>query len=70
MTKKDFIALADEIRSFNECSDPDGITATIPFSEFQIGALANVCEGQNPAFNRSRWLDYIAGKCGKNGGKV
>jgi hypothetical protein len=33
-------------------------------------ALADFCKAQNPNFNRDRWLDYIAGKCGKNGGKV
>ena len=63
MTKKDFIALADMIRSYN--SPP-----CVPFSEHQIAALADFCASQNPNFKRDRWLDYIAGKCGKNGGAI
>ena len=31
--------------------------------------LADFCAAQNPAFNRERWLAYIAGDCGSNGGK-
>jgi hypothetical protein len=31
--------------------------------------LADFCRTQNPRFDRERWLDYIAGKCGPNGGK-
>ena len=78
MTKSSFIALADMIREHdkrvanhdNPCAvrymDPD-----VPaFHPAQIEALASFCASQNPNFNRERWLDYIAGKCGKNGGKV
>jgi hypothetical protein len=32
--------------------------------------LANFCQAQNPDFNRKLWLDYIAGNCGPNGGKI
>jgi len=56
MTKQHFIALADAIRAAG--------TFTAP----QIEALAEFCEFQNPRFNRQRWLDYIDGKCGPNGG--
>lgn len=63
MTKKHFIALADTIKQHN----------TGPYEQFthgQILALAYFCQSQNPNFNRERWLDYIAGKCSKSGGKV
>lgn len=67
MSKKDFIALADAIREANRrYSDPSGY----PFNPQTIESLAEFCEEQNPNFKRDRWLDYIAGKCGPNGGKV
>ena len=40
------------------------------FNEEQIALLATFCASQNPRFNRERWLDYIAGKCGPSGGAV
>jgi hypothetical protein len=61
MNKKNFIALADTIREQNNHS-------FAPFGEEQIGALADFCQSQNPQFNRERWLGYIAGTNGKNGG--
>jgi hypothetical protein len=62
MTKKDFIALADVVkRSHNTLAE---------FGEGEKNALADFCQEQNPNFKRGRWLSYIAGTCGKNGGKV
>ena len=58
MSKQDFIALADVIRA-------DG-----SFSTDQIEALAQFCRAQNYRFMADRWYGYIAGNCGKNGGKV
>lgn len=58
MTKKNFIALADMIRSNIKW-----------FTPIEIQLLASFCEEQNPRFNRERWLGYIAGSNGKNGGK-
>jgi hypothetical protein len=63
MSKKHFIALADVIRTANHFPDSP------VFSQQAIKDLADFCQSQNYDFNRSRWLDYIAGKCGKNGGK-
>lgn len=63
MTKKHFIALADTIRRVN-AERPDAA-----FSPYQILALSQFCASQNPAFDRARWLAYIAGDCGPNGGK-
>ncbi len=61
MTKKHFIALADHIK------------ANMPFAgytERMISDLADFCASQNPRFDRARWLAYIAGIVGPNGGKV
>lgn len=66
MTKKDFIALADFIKQHNNNPDVD----ESGFSELQIEILADFCQKQNPNFNRERWISYIKGECGKNGGKV
>lgn len=60
MTKKHFIALADKIKE----------QRLNKFSYDQLCILADFCYAQNTRFNRSRWLSYIAGECGKNGGKV
>ena len=56
MSKKDFIALADHIRNFNECATEDD-----KFSSLHISELADFCEIQNQRFDRQLWLDYIAG---------
>ena len=59
MSKRDFIELADVIKS--DIND---------FHDGTIERLADFCASQNPRFNRVRWLDYIAGKCGPSGGAV
>jgi hypothetical protein len=66
MSKKHFVALADAIIK----AAPADRSACGTFSQAAIIELANFCEAQNPRFNRGRWLDYIAGKCGPNGGKI
>ena len=55
MSKKHFIALADAVRPLN--LNPE-----------QLSGLADFCSQQNPLFKRDRWLGYVAGTCGKNGG--
>lgn len=64
MSKKHFIALADYIRQHNNFETGDR------FSQSQIRVLARFCKSQNFNFKEDRWLDYIDGKCGKNGGTV
>lgn len=64
MTKKHFIALADAIRIGNRFAGLE------TFSQEAINQLADFCQSQNSDFKRDRWLEYIAGKCGKSGGKV
>jgi hypothetical protein len=65
MSKKDFILLADYIKARNQYASEEE-----KFTESQIRTLADFCRDQNSMFNRERWLDYIAGKCGPNGGEV
>lgn len=67
MTKKHFIALADMIREHNKRAKGGNYD---PFTESQIYMLAWFCADQNPHFDRERWLAYINGICGPNGGKV
>lgn len=66
MTKKHFIALADMIMDMNADNGVYGAG----LSDVQIECLANFCARQNPLFNRERWIGYINGESGKNGGKV
>ena len=70
MTKKHFIALTDSIREQNAhgCSDASQ-TGWTAYTPDQIESLADFCASQNPQFDRSRWLGYIAGAIGQNGGK-
>ncbi len=72
MTKKHFIALADAIREYNTQSFPHGTNTASPlqFTHTQTLWLADFCGQQNDRFDRERWLGYIAGTNGKNGGKV
>ena len=67
MTRKDFVALADSIREHNRLANLNGENA---FTVDQLAALARFCASENPRFKRERWLDYIAGQCGPNGGTV
>ena len=61
MTKKHFIALVDTVKD---------IKARKCNMERTIELLADFCASQNPRFKRERWISYVNGECGKNGGKV
>ena len=67
MTKKHFITLADTIRQHNRLAGHGVVHSQ--FDTDHIEMLAAFCASQNPRFNRQRWLDYIAGTHGPNGGK-
>ena len=67
MTKKHFIALADAIREHNRVAYKE--QPIDHFSDELLNTLADFCQSTNPNFNRERWLAYIAGECGPNGGK-
>ena len=62
MTKKDFIALANLIKESGKVSEYS--------ANGTLDLLARFCQSTNPNFKRDRWLDYIDGKCGPNGGAV
>ena len=64
MSKKDFIALADAIRGHNERN------GNRQFTIGELNTLADFCASTNQRFMRGRWLSYIAGECGSNGGHV
>lgn len=64
MSKKHFIRLADAVRNLTTLDDGETVNLSAV-----VESLADFCAEQNPAFNRSRWLAYIAGDCGPNGGK-
>ena len=72
MSKQDFVALADAIREHGTMLDHHSLVRVTdtPLTKDQINMLADFCRRQNPNFNRERWLDYIAGKCGPNGGAI
>jgi hypothetical protein len=61
MSKKHFIRIADAIRDHNR-------RGMDRFSAAQLETLAGVLREQNPAFKTDRWLGYIAGENGPNGG--
>lgn len=80
MTKKHFIALADTLKASLLSIQVD---ATLPeyqgsgkrqwqgrLDQWRLtrNMLGDFCLAQNPRFNRELWLNYIAGKCGPNGG--
>jgi hypothetical protein len=71
MSKKDFIAMADAIRTANQRSKrANGSFTPEHFSPANVAVLADFCQSQNPAFKRERWLGYIRGENGKNGGSI
>ena len=69
MTKKHFIALADLIKQTDYL--PNGVPKQERVYSLEVlEGLADFCQSINPRFNRERWLGYIKGTCGPNGGKV
>ncbi len=72
MTKKDFVSLAETIKAHNRTCEVDPVEnqCGTPFMSDQLGTLADFCRALNPEFKRDRWLGYIAGTNGPNGGKV
>lgn len=60
--------MADMIR--HENSKREAATLPLMFDDAAIFALANFLATQNPDFKGERWLDYINGKCGPNGGTL
>ena len=61
MTKKDYITLADALKPLY--GKPE-ITLKEVLDNLVCAMMWDNCR-----FRRQVWLDYIAGKCGENGGK-
>ncbi len=59
MSKKDFIGLADALRPSYRAG---------ALRKMDAEAVADFLADNNPLFKRERWLDYLAGVCGPNGG--
>jgi hypothetical protein len=72
MSKKDFIALADVMRGQKPAASNGTERAEALHYQWRktVDGLACFCARQSgPAgFKRQRWLDYINGECGSNGG--
>lgn len=68
MSKKHFIALADALRAEKPGInwDPNKMVQW----ELDVKAIANACAASNPRFNRERWMSYVNGECGPNGGSI
>ena len=67
MSNKHITALADTIKLYNHRC---GYSNNTMFDARQLEELADFCESQNHSFNRERWIGYINGECGPNGGTV
>ena len=67
MTKKHFIALADAIREHNRKMIATG-QEHLAFNETQLVTLSNAFLHINSNYRPTRWMDYVEGKCGPNGG--
>lgn len=78
MSKKHFIALADMLRgckpnpenSQHGSPNRDYLNGRLAEWEILRDKLADFCQSQNYDFKRDRWIAYIAGECGKNGGAI
>ncbi len=66
MSKKDFIALADELRAPLDLNNGDDAVEKSRI----VDALCRFMARSNSQFKESRWRGYLAGKVGPNGGKV
>ncbi len=71
MSKKDFIALADAFIATRP-SEQDVQMLTGEYQQWKRDRshIADVCIAANPRFDYHRWISYIDGECGPNGGKV
>lgn len=62
LPKKELIALADTVRAMR------GTDSQLSF--IQEEKLAEFCASRNPRFSKQRWLDYVHGEAGPNGGRT
>ena len=70
MTKKHFIALADAIRAVKPQTPCEGgLAMSVQFDDC-VHAIAGACAQSSPRFNHERWIGYVYGRNGKNGGQI
>lgn len=70
MSKRHFIALADVLRELKPKDDleTNGIWQRTEQWRATIDKIADFCSRESPRFKKSRWLNYINGISGPNGG--
>ena len=64
MYRKQFVALAEEIKHHNR------INPEHAFDAVQLASIMRFLKSENPQFNAERWVGFIAGENGANGGRV
>ena len=67
ITKTDIVALADAIRTNN--ANKRQLCGSV-FNPDHLSVLGAFLQASNPRFKHERWLGYIRGECGPNGGKI
>lgn len=83
MSKKHFIELADTVRGISQqltainrenaggsydVPDQSADALTDQMMDMIMRRLSDFCSDQNPRFDHHRWIGYIKGECGPNGG--
>ncbi len=66
MSKKDFVALADELKSVGVST----YGKMTPKERVMFDAVVRFCGHANPAFKSERFRAYVAGECGPSGGEL
>jgi hypothetical protein len=72
MTKKDFILIADALREASQQANIRAGQTGVDMSAgvgFAVHFLADALSLSHERFKKERWLEYVAGICGPNGGK-
>ena len=67
MSKKYFIALADALRA--EKPADNWLNKKVQW-DMDVRAICRVLAASNPRFNELRWMQYVNGQCGPNGGAI
>jgi hypothetical protein len=70
MTKKHFILLADAFRQTMPAPGDLFDQGLVEQWESDVNTVAKTLKSNFPRFNTSRWIGYIKGENGPNGGKV
>lgn len=71
MTKKDFIAIGSVLEELHPSSlrlEEDEARGAERQWARTVERLADLFQTKNPRFMRERWLDFVHGRCGPNGG--